>query len=50
MLEGLVRDAIGNIVDEAMMQEATEEQDRHRETLTLIAENFDEAEKAVRRR
>lgn len=48
VLEALVRDAIEKVVDEAKMREATEEQKRHRETLALVAERFEEVEEFVR--
>lgn len=48
VLETLVRDAIAEIVDEEKMEAATEEQERHRETLGLIAERFEDVEKLVR--
>lgn len=47
VLEALVREAITNIVDEDLMTEATEEQNRHRATLSAISERFEEVEELV---
>ena len=44
VLEALVRGAITRILDKQKMDEATKEQDRHRETLATIADRFDEVQ------
>jgi hypothetical protein len=44
VLEGLVREAITGILDEDLMADATDEQNRHRATLGKIADRFDEVE------
>jgi hypothetical protein len=49
VLAALVRDAIRGIADEIKMTEAIDDRDHHRETLQLIAENFDEVEAFVRK-
>jgi hypothetical protein len=48
VLERLVRDAIVGIIDEDKMEAATAEQMRHRETLGLVADRFDDVEDFVR--
>lgn len=48
VLEALVREAISKIVDDEKMQTADEAQSRHRETLQLIADRFEECEELVR--
>jgi len=48
VLAQLVRDAIGGIVDQEKMDAAQKEQDRHRETLQLVADRFEEVEEFVR--
>lgn len=48
VLEELVRGAIAKVVDADVMDAADEEQDRHRETLRLISERFDDCEELVR--
>jgi len=48
VLAALVRDAINGIVDQDLMTEATEEQAKHRETLSLVADNFPDVESFVR--
>jgi hypothetical protein len=48
VLAQLVRDAIEKVIDQDKMDEATEEQNRHRETLSLVAKRFDEVEIFVR--
>ena len=40
--------AIEKVIDQDKMDEATEEQNRHRETLSLVAKRFDEVEIFVR--
>lgn len=47
-LEALVRGAIAGIIDTRKMKVANEEQDRHRETLALVANRFQEVEDFVR--
>jgi hypothetical protein len=49
VLAGLVRDAIEGVVDKRAMDETTREQNRHRETLALIAEQFEAVEEFVRK-
>lgn len=44
VLEGLVRGAIEEIVDEDAMQEAQATQDKHRKTLATIADRFEDVE------
>ncbi len=48
VLAQLVRDAIDGVIDQGKMDEATKEQDRHRETLALVAQRFEEVEEFVR--
>lgn len=48
VLEALVRTAISSVVEQDKMQEANEEQERHRETLALVADRFEEVEEFVR--
>lgn len=48
VLEALVREAIDGIMDKGKMKKAQQEQDRHRETLGLVADNFAEVEGFVR--
>lgn len=48
VLADLVRTAIAGVTDEDKMQEAIEEQDRHRETLGLVSDRFEDVEKFVR--
>lgn len=48
-LEALVRAAIDGIIDSDKMDAATEEQDKHRETLSLVADQFEEVEEFVRK-
>jgi len=48
VLEELVRGAIVKVVDEEKMEAADKEQERHRETLQLISERFEECEELVR--
>jgi len=48
VLAELVRVAIGKVTDADRMDEATEEQAKHRETLTLVADEFDRVEEFVR--
>ena len=47
VLEGLVRNAIEGIIDQDLMDEATEEQQKHRGTLGRIAERYGEVEELV---
>lgn len=47
-LAALVRNAITGVVDQAAMDEATEQQSRHRETLSLVADRFEDVEEFVR--
>ena len=48
ILETLVREAIEEILDTDLMDEALKKQDKHRETLALIASKFTNVEKLVR--
>jgi hypothetical protein len=48
VLERLVRDAIEGVIDQDRMDEAVAEQDGHRETLRLVAANFDAVEDFVK--
>ncbi len=48
VLVTLVRDAITDIVEQDAMDDATDEQNRHRETLGLVAGRFSEVEDFVR--
>jgi hypothetical protein len=48
VLAALVREAIQGVVDQNKMDEATAEQERHRETLSLVANRFEEVESFVR--
>jgi hypothetical protein len=48
VLEALVRSAIDGVVDRKKMEAAKAEQDRHRETLQLVADRFHEVETFVR--
>lgn len=48
VLEGLVREAIAKVVNKKKMKAVTEEQSRHRETLGLVAEQFERVEEFVR--
>src|ERR1700678_1121552 len=47
VLEGLVRNAIEGIIDQDLMDEATEEQQKHRGALGRIAERYGEVEELV---
>lgn len=49
VLADLVRKAISGVVDEDAMKRADDEQNMHRETLTLISNRFDEVKSFVRR-
>jgi hypothetical protein len=48
VLAALVRRGIEGVMDKDRMEEATLEQTRHRETLSLVAERFDDVEAFVR--
>jgi len=48
VLAELVRTAVEGVTDKAKMGEAQAEQDKHRETLKLVADRFDEVEEFVR--
>ena len=48
VLEALVRRSIGKVIDQDAMDEANEEQARHRETLELVADRFADVESFVR--
>ncbi len=48
VLAALVRKAITGVVEQTAMDEANEQQARHRETLSLIADRFEEVEELVR--
>jgi len=48
VLAALVRDAISRVVDQPTMDEANEQQARHRETLALVADRFEDVEEFVR--
>lgn len=48
VLAALVREAITGVVDQDVMDEASEEQARHRETLSLVADRFEDVEEFVR--
>jgi hypothetical protein len=47
VLEKLVRKSISDIVNKDLMDEATQEQARHRKTLATVAKNYDAVEKFV---
>jgi hypothetical protein len=47
VLEALVRDAIGKIVDDEEMEKAEEEQAEHRKTLSEISERFDAVKRFI---
>jgi hypothetical protein len=49
VLEALVRNAIESVVDQDLMDEAMEEQTKHRKTLELIASKFQKVERLVNR-
>lgn len=44
VLTALVRDAITGVVDQGIMDIANEQQERHRETLALVADHFQDVE------
>jgi hypothetical protein len=48
VLAALVREAIEGVTDKRLMEDAHAEQERHRETLSLVAEKFAEVEELVR--